>query len=318
MARRVSAATVGGAVGTADAVSLRSGWEQVLEVWRADAVIAEQTSDRLEEIGTRFVARLSRSGLASWEDVQQGHCRSFVSAPTRSGRPPSPATQHLRRSTVRAIFRTLRSIGATAGDPTLDLVLPPRQARAYRPLTDDEVLLCRATSRLGESGAASLRRAVAWALGEATAATGEIGAVRLEHLDSPDKPRWVGFPASRRYAARSGRLTDWGARVIARQAGALVVAGASGSTLLAYGGTGAGGQYLAQASVCTQLTKILEVAGLRDDPGVQARSLRGWAGRRLYAAGVPLEQVAVRLGCHSLDAAAAEIGLQWKPSTPPS
>jgi len=28
--------------------------------------------------------------------------------------------------------------------------------------------------------------------------------------------------------------------------------------------------------------------------------------------------VAVRLGCNSLDAAAAEIGLQWKPSTPPS
>ena len=89
-------------------------------------------------------------------------------------------------------------------------------------------------------------------------------------------------------------------------------------TLLAYAGAGTGGQHLAQASVCTQITKVMEVAGLRQDPGVRARSLRGWAGQSLYRSGLPLEQVAVRLGCNSLDAAAAEIGLQWKPLHPPS
>ncbi|TQL58965.1 hypothetical protein [Oryzihumus leptocrescens] len=287
-------------------------------MWHDDALLAEQTGARLEEIGSRFVARLSRSGRSAWTDVSAGDCQSFITAPTRRGGAPSSSTQHLRRSTVRAVFRTLRGLGIVGGDPTLDLRLPPRSSRAYRPLTDDEVVLCRATSRLGESGAGSLRRAVAWALGEATAATSEIGAACLGALDDPVDPRAVWFPSSRRYAARVGQLSAWGALVVRRQVRLLRANGADDLTLLAYAGTGTGGQYLAQASVCTQITKVMEVAGLRQDPGVRARSLRGWAGQSLYRSGLPLEQVAVRLGCNSLDAAAAEIGLQWKPSSPPS
>lgn len=288
----------------------------MLQAWRADAVLAPQSGARLEEIGARFVARLERSGRYGWDEVTTQDCASFVSARTRSATTPSAATQHLRRSTVRAIFRTLRQNGAVAGDPTLDLALPPRKRQTYRPLTDDEVMLCRATSRLGESGPASLRRAVAWALGEATAATSEIGGVTLADLDDPSHPTTVRLPQSRRYSARLGHLTPWGTRIVGRHASALLAAGAERSMLVAYAGEGQGGQYLAQASVCTQVTKILELAGLRDDSAVRARSLRGWAGQTLYEAGMPLEQVAVRLGCNSLDAAAAEIGLQWKPTTP--
>jgi integrase/recombinase XerC len=296
--------------------TLDDGWAQVAATWRADAVMAEQTGARLEEIGARFLVRLRRSGLTRWAQVGSADCRGFVTAATRSSGTPSVATQHLRRSTIRAVFRTLRGLGLVDGDPTLDLVLPPRQSREYRPLTDDEVILCRATSRLGHAGATSLRRATAWALGEATAASSEIGAVRVGDLDSPDRPRWFALPDSRRYAARVARLSDWGALVVARQVDVLLAAGGNGATLLAYGGAGDPGQYLAQASVCTHLTKVLNLAGLGDDPGVRARSLRGWAGATLYRDGMPIEQVAVRLGCHSLDAAAAEIGLRWKPPAP--
>lgn len=288
----------------------------MLQAWRTDAVLAPQSGARLEEIGGRFVTRLERSGRYHWEEVNAQDCASFVTARTRSGTAPSAATQHLRRSTVRTIFRTLRQHGAVAGDPTIDLALPPRKRQTYRPLTDDEVMLCRATSRLGESGPASLHRAVAWALGEATAATSEIGGVTLADLDDPANPTTLLLPRSHRYAARRGHLTPWGTRVVGRHANALLTNGADGSTLLAYAGQGPAGRYLAQASVCTQITKVMGLAGLGDDPAVRARSLRGWAGHTLYRAGMPLEQVAGRLGCNSLDAAAAKIGLQWKPTTP--
>ncbi|GAB3077720.1 hypothetical protein [Pedococcus soli] len=299
-----------------DGLALQEGWRLVIAAWGRDDLMAEQTGARLEEIGGRFVTRLTNSGRTHWVQVTQVDCQSFVQATTRSCGSPSVATQHLRRSTVRAVFRTLRARGLVVGDPTLDLVLPPREPRAYRPLTDDEVLLCRASSRLGQSGAASLRRAVAWALGEATAATSEIGAVRLADLDSATRPRWLTLHNSRRYTARFARLTDWGSQVVARQAVALMDSGADGSALLAYGGAGPAGAYLAQASVCTQVTKVLNLAGLGEDPAVRARSLRGWAGARMYSAGVPIEQVAVRMGCHGLDATAAEIGLEWKPADP--
>lgn len=316
MPRRVSAPHQPSAPSASCAAALEDGWRAVLQAWRADAVLAPQSGARLEEIGGRFVARLARSGRYHWDEVTTLDCAAFVTARTRSGTAPSAATQHLRRSTVRTIFRTLRQDGAVAGDPTIDLALPPRKRQTYRPLTDDEVMLCRATSRLGESGPASLRRAVAWALGEATAATSEIGGVTLADLDDPAGPTTVRLPRSRRYAARLGHLTPWGARVIGRHTAVLLAAGGDGSTLLAYGGGGSRGQYLAQASVCTQITKVMELAGLRDDPAVRARSLRGWAGQGLHRAGMSLEQVAVRLGCNSLDAAAAEIGLRWKPTTP--
>lgn len=323
---RVGAAETGTAAASAEAggVSLGAGWQAVLAAWRSDALMAEQTAARLDQIGARFTARLAAQGVRGWGEVTAWHCQSFVSAANRSGTAASGSTQHLRRSTVRAIFRTLRTLGLVVGDPTLDLALPQRSSRGYRPLTDDEVMVCRASARLGQAGAGSLRRAVAWALGEATATTSEIGAICLADLldtgpvnGSDTTPVRVQIPPSRRHAGRIGELTPWGSVVLRRHARELLDAGASPDTLLAYSGTGTPGEYHAQASVCTNLTRVLQLAGI-DDPAVRARSLRGWAGQRLYASGLPIEQVAVRLGCSSLDAAAAEIGMTWKPNPSPS
>lgn len=307
---------------SAAGVSLAEGWQAVLATWRSDVLMADQTAARLDQIGARFTSRLTAQGVEGWGEVTPWHCQSFVAAANRSGTPASAATQHLRRSTVRAVFRTLRTLGLVAGDPTLDLVLPQRSSRGYRPLTDDEVMVCRASARLGHAGANSLRRAVSWALGEATATTSEIGAIRLGDLldvttPSADEtaPLRVRIAPSRRHAGRTAELTAWGSVVLRRHARQLLDARAAPDTLLAYGGTGAPGAHHAQASVCTNLTRVLQLAGI-DDPAVRARSLRGWAGQRLYAGGLPIEQVAVRLGCSSLDAAAAEIGLTWKPSPP--
>jgi hypothetical protein len=53
---------------------------------------------------------------------------------------------HVRRSSLRLLFRIARSELGLEGDPTLDLKLPPRSSAAARPLTDDEVALGRSYS----------------------------------------------------------------------------------------------------------------------------------------------------------------------------
>ena len=56
------------------------------------------------------------------------------------------------------------------------------------------------------------------------------------------------------------------------------------------------------------------LAALTEEPDVRPASLRNWAGRRLYEAGMPIEHVARRMGSRSLDSVASDIALDWRPS----
>ena len=247
--------------------------------------------------------------------VTQAHCQAFIDSMTRNGTAPELTTRHWRRVAVRMLFRALRETGLPVSDPTLDLALPPRTSRAARPLTDAEVTLGRAATRLGVSGSASLQRAVAWALGEATAITSEISQIRIRDLDDPDQPRWVHLPGTRRTDPRLGELTDWGATIVGRQTRLLRDRRLPSSTLLTYRGAGEPGQHVAQAAVCNAIAAVLTSAGLSTEPDVRPASVRNWAGRRLYDGGMPIEDVARRLGARRLDGAAEDIALEWRATT---
>ncbi|MDO8107208.1 hypothetical protein Q6348_08370 [Isoptericola sp. b441] len=285
---------------------------QVMDAWRETGAFSEQTLARTGETLSRFALRLTAQGLTSLEQVQPVHCAGFVDAHTRHGRPPELATRHARRTALRMLFRELRSRGYDVGDPTLDLALPARSTRAARPLTDEEIALARAATRLGATGT-SLHRAVAWALAEATAVTSEISQVRLSDLDDPREPRWVTLAGARRADPRLGELTPWGTAIIARHASLLRQAGLPGSTLLTYRGSHNPGQAAAQAAVCNAITHTLHATGLAAEPDVRPASVRNWAGRRLYEGGMPVEHVARRMGLRSLDATAEDIALEWRP-----
>ena len=69
---------------------------------------------------------------------------------------------------------------------------------------------------------------------------------------------------------------------------------------------------VAQASACNAVGAVLTLSGLSAEPDVRPASLRNWAGRRLYDDGLPLEQVARRMGARSLDTVAADIALDWR------
>jgi integrase/recombinase XerC len=284
----------------------------VVDQWAVSGEFSEQTLARCGETVTRFARRLDAQGVHAPREVTREHCQGFIDATTLKGQPPELTTRHARRTALRMLFRTLRELGHAVSDPTLDLHLPVRTATTARPLTDAEVTLCRASTRLGEAGSLTLQRAVCWALAEATAVTSEITAVRVGDLDQPDAPRWVRLAGTRRHDPRLGELTDWGSAIVARQASLLRERRATPATLLTYRGAGAPGEAVAQAAACNAIGAVLGLSGLARESDVRPASVRNWAGRRLYDAGMPIEHVARRLGARTLDSAAADIGLAWR------
>lgn len=284
----------------------------VLALWEASSGVGEQTRLRAGETITRFARRLAAAGTGAFEQASTAQCVEFVHSRTRDGREPELATQHARRVALHSLYRALRELGVTDRDPAIDVTLPARTSRAARPLTDDEIVLCRMSSRLGRAGAASLQRAVSWALAETTAITSEISTIRIRDVHNATAPRWVALPGTTRADARDGELSDWGALIVARQIAYLHSVGADDDTLLTYKGAGRPGQHVAQAAVCNAIAATLDAAGLSDQPDVRPASVRNWAGRRLYDSGLTLEQVAVRTGHRRLDACAEDIALEWR------
>jgi integrase/recombinase XerC len=282
----------------------------LLQHWRDASEHSEQTRARMSETAERFRSRAAAAGVTTLGAVTPAEARGFVLAPIGSGRRPELATQHARRTSLRTLFRTARLLGIATSDPTLDLRLPPRGTLAARPLTDDEVTLCRASAQMSRGGTASVRTA-AWALGEAGAVTSEITAVRVRDLDDPRSPRAVRLPGTRRHDPRTVPLTPWASGVLQRRV-ALLSAGATGDVVLAYGGQAPPGGAKAQASVCNALREVLDAAGLTQEADVRPASLRNWVGRTAYDNGGPIEHVARLLGLRTLDAAAEDIALTWR------
>lgn len=294
------------------ALGVEPATEAVLQAWAASDDFTEQTLARASETVLRFTQRLAAQQVCTVEAITTTACSGFIDATTVKGAAPLLTSRHARRTTLRMYFRTLRRLGYPVGDPTLDIDLPVRSATSARPLSDDEIVLCRITARLGEAGTRSLQRAVCWALAEATAVTSEITTIAVKDLDDPRAPRWVQLPGTRRHDPRAGELTDWGATIIARQLEAMTARKLGSDTRLTYRGGAEPGGAKAQASACNAISAVLDVAGLAAQPDVRPASVRNWAGRRLYDSGMPIDRVARRLGARTLDSAAADIALTWR------
>jgi site-specific recombinase XerC len=273
------------------------------------AGLADQSVQRMAEIVARFTIYVEKGhGLRSVTEIAGDHVEGFVFAPSRSGsrrgRPrPSVATMHLRRSALRLYFRTVRQLGLCTGDPTLDLVLPARSSRHMRPLTDDELVLCRSYS---VSSLTETRRPAAWALAEATARTSEIPHIRVRDLDLEEDKVWLW--GSTKAEPRWGRLTEWGCRQLARRIDR--VKSKKPDALLVYGG--AHDDKVAQISSCIAITDVLRITGLAKEPDVRPHSVVAWAGRRVLSETSHIEAVAKALGARSLDRAASLIGWEWR------
>ena len=271
------------------------------------AGLSDQSVQKMAELMARFTIYIDKGhGLRSVAEIAEEHVEGFVFASGLIGserRRPSVATMHLRRSALRLYFRIARQLGLCTGDPTLDLVLPARSSLHMRPLTDDEVALCRSFS---VSSLTETRRPAAWALAEATARTSEIPHIRVWDIDVDGSRVWLW--GSTKAEPRWGRLTEWGCKQLARHVERPNKKGPD--ALLVY--EGARDEKVAQISSCIAITDVLRMTGLAKEPDVRPHSVVAWAGRRVLSETSHIEAVAKALGARSLDRAASLIGWNWR------
>lgn len=240
-------------------------------------------------------------GVSALDAVDPAIVRAFVSAADSEGHPAGVSLQRARRSAIRLLFRSARRIGAAVGDPTVDVGLPPLTSLRARPLTDDEVLECRAASVWS---LASARRSLTWTLAEATCRSGEIPNVRVGDIDLDQG--LVTIRGGGRCAPRTGRLTEWGRNLLGQH----LAGTANPEAPLVYSGDTArlGGLVSANAAI----SQVLQRTGLGDEPDVRPSSVVAWAGVKVLERTGRIECVAEALGLKSLDSAASFIGWDWK------
>jgi integrase len=271
--------------------------------------LTDQSTHRMTELLVRFTIFLDKGlRLGSLEQISAEHAGQFIRASisTPAGpQRPAVATTHLRRSALRLYFQTLRQLGLLEGDPTIDLVLPPRSCLAVRPLTDDEIVVCRSYSL---QTLTATRQPAAWALAEATARTSEIHHILVSDLDFTNSRVWI--HGSSKAEPRWGSLSEWGAIQLARRLGSLKNV-LTNDPAVAYEGSGS--EESGQVSSCIAIAETLRRAGIGREPDVRPGSVVAWAGRKGFEETGSIEEVARRLGMRSLDRAARFIGWGWKP-----
>ena len=264
--------------------------------------LSEQSLPRVIESIQRFCSFCVRAfDLESLSAVSTTEAAGFIRAPSRGGE-PALATMHMRRSVLRLLFRTARGLELADHDPTIDLELPPRSPMRARPLSDEEVALCRAASM---HSLTATRLTAAWGLAEATARSSELGHIRSRDLDLDGCRVWL--HGSSRTEARWVPLSEWGTTQLERRLRAI---GDDPERLVVYEGE-QGSDYHRQAASCMAITKTLRRSGVAGESDVGPLSVVGWAGRQVLAETGRIDEVAVRLGVRSLDRAAALIGWDW-------
>lgn len=264
--------------------------------WASEAQVR-----RLVRLAERFAGFcLDGFGLGELDEVTPAVARTFVTAADADGRPAGASVQRARRSAVRALYRCGRGIGVASKDPTADIRLPALTSLRARPLTDDEVLECRAVSTWSLT---SSRRALAWALAEATCRSGEIPNVLPGDVDLETGALVI--RGGGRCRPRTGQLTEWGREQIADH----VAQTPDPHSPLIYAGETARLGGLASAN--SAISQVLQRAGVADEPDVRPSSVVAWAGTKVLERTGRIELVAYALGLTSLDSAADFIGWTW-------
>jgi integrase len=266
----------------------------------ASVSLSGQSRPRFVATADRFFSFCARGfGLRSLDEVTAEIAHAFVMAPSED-REPSVATMHLRRAVLRFAFRQARELGLADHDPCVDLVLPPRSGLAARPLTHDEIVVCRSFSL---TSLTNTRTPAAWALAESTARTAEIPHIRVRDLDLDGCRVWL--HGSPRTVERWAPLTAWGLVQLERRVAA--IDGAAAPLVYTANGSAASGQ----ASSCIAVSDTLMRAGLSGEPDLRPISVAAWAGRSLLDQTGRIDAVARLLGVRSLDRAARIVAWDW-------
>jgi integrase len=263
------------------------------------ATNSDATLMRVGSSWTRFGEFAARHDVQGLGQVAPTLAASFVRSRTSADSPAGTATMHNRRTALRLLFRTARRLGLIDGDPTLDLVLPPRAVGSFRPLSDDEIELCRDAAAWWMT---SQRFAAVWALAESSARGAELGSVRAVDVDLADGCVWLS--GGKRVEPRWAPLTEWARDALERRLSTL-----GEDEFVAYRGTSPGAG--SRISAASAVTAVLTRAGLAGEPDLRPTSVAAWTGRKEFDRTGSIADAARLLGLRSLDAAARMIGWNW-------
>ncbi|WP_079181505.1 hypothetical protein [Streptomyces sp. Tue 6075] len=294
--------------------SLVHAIDQVLDAWKdmvARDEMSEQTYDKFSLLLKRYTRYATLQGALIIPEAGPGITEDFVNAQGRSrhGRVSESAfaTRSLRRSVVRAAFRTLRELGLSDQDPTRDIDLPTRTYEGVRALTEDEAVLLRHHAAFVTR---PTRHAAAAALALAGGHSGEIGHIVAADLDLRRSRVWM--HGATKYEPRWCRLDAWGRHVLAERAAHVTAKHPDAATArLAVSPLPAPDAAL-QARSCVALRDLLRRVGLGPDPHVKPASVTARAAVEAFEVTGRIEEAARRLGLRSLDRAAAIVDYGWR------
>jgi integrase/recombinase XerC len=270
-----------------------------------EAVLAESSFEVLTEVMAKF-GRFCQEGLAISDVslIEQVHAEEFIHSLRKDRGEPTVPTMHLRRGGVRLLFREGRRLDLVDGDPTIDIVLPPRSILSTRALTDDEVELCRLSAVVSTT---DLRSPIVWALAECTARVSEIAKVCVRDVDVDGDRVFIG--GSTRTDQRWAPMTPWARLHLARRLAAGRLGAEPDAPLVPWRSRS---PKRPTSAATMAVVEILRRAGIHGEPDVRPGSVVGWAGGRLLREGRSIDQVARALGSRSLDRAAETIGFDWR------
>jgi len=267
----------------------------------------ETLAARTSDIGN-FAGYLERGqGIFDVTDITQEHITGFVHSRRSGGKAPAVSRTRARHFALAMLFSTGQGLGLIVTNPMIGLEPPVRaDSLRTRPLTDLEIEICRGCAVPLLQG---LRRPIAFALSEATAQTDEIHRVLIEDVEPEAGRVWLkGTP---RVDPRWAHFTDWGLTQIERRFRGDETPDPADQLMVWRTNPKSGRAASSQA-----LRETFKAAGLGDDPAVHPRSVIAWAGATMYKQGVPIDEVARRLGYRSVDQAAVFIGVDLRTGGP--
>jgi integrase len=274
-----------------------------------------QSAEKYIQIAERFARYCAAEGVTRLDEVTDEIGLAFVRAPGRNRHGvlvpvPADSTSRGRRSAVDAFFAQARRLGLTVRVPMIDLQAIPRSApRPSGRLTDRDLDDLRFHA---ERGMPRTRYATVLALLIIGLHSGEIGSADTADLDVEHIRIWASGGA--RITARYCPLDDsWAREAIQARAEYLRGSRTRGHVhALATERKARPSQQ--QSSVCTAFAQIVRASSVI--PGGHSatpRDVTCWLAAKVFAQSGQLADVALRLGCASLDRAATLAGYTWRP-----
>lgn len=294
-------------------------WQRQLREDKVSQVSVEQA----ERAVGRFAVYAARQGVHTLVDVTTPVCQAYCDARNAFGRrgthaetagmPAAVGTRTSRLTMLRAFFSACQLLGLDDRDPTVGVVVPPREtSRSFRPLTDAEYALCQRRSR---KNAKETRLPAAVALAGRGATTAELPAIRVRDVHMDAAKVWI-HGGGTRTQNRWADLDPWCVETLARRIDDLAStrpADLLRDTALVY--TPTGRKIVANArqnAAAVTIGMVLEHAGLDRTPGVRPMSFVERAAVLAWEETGRLEAVAARLGMRSLDKVADMLRHDWR------